>query len=78
MAKHPLAGSERAVVEGSKVVGCCDPAETIEVVVMLRRQDEQQFKQLMSKIESGDAGAARFHATNWRSGSAHLPRTSPC
>jgi kumamolisin len=58
MAKHALPGSERAVAEGSKVVGCCDPAEAIEVVVMLRRQDEPQFEQLVRKIESGAAGSA--------------------
>ncbi|MGF6775477.1 S53 family peptidase [Paraburkholderia sp. GAS334] len=54
MAKHPLAGSDRAVQAGSKVVGSCNPAETIEVVVMLRRQGGQQFQALMTKIESGD------------------------
>lgn len=52
MAKHPLAGSERAVAEGSKVVGHCDPAEVIEVVVMLRRRDEPAFHALMQKLES--------------------------
>jgi kumamolisin len=57
MTKHPLPGSERAVAEGSKVVGGCDPSEAIEVVVVLRRQDEQQFQQLMQKIEAGDADA---------------------
>ena len=57
MAKHPLAGSDRAVQAGSKVVGSCNPAETIEVVVMLRRQDEPQFQALMKQIESGDPKA---------------------
>ena len=58
MGKHPLPGSERAVTEGSKVVGQCDPAERIEAVVMLRRQDEQQFEQLVRRIASGAPGAA--------------------
>jgi kumamolisin len=58
MGKHPLPGSERAVTEGSKVVGRCDPAQTIEAVVMLRRQDEQQFEQLVRRIVSGSPGAA--------------------
>jgi kumamolisin len=57
MGKHPLPGSERAVTEGSKVVGQCDPAEKIEAVVMLRRQDEQQFEQLVRRIASGAPGA---------------------
>ncbi|HVE05710.1 MAG TPA: S53 family peptidase [Paraburkholderia sp.] len=58
MVMHPLPGSERTVVEGSKLVGRCDPAEHIEVVVLLRRRDEQQFEQLVRRIESGAAGAA--------------------
>jgi kumamolisin len=57
MAKHLLAGSDRAVQAGSKVVGNCNPAETIEVVVMLRRQGDQQFQALMKNIESGDPKA---------------------
>ena len=52
--KHPLPGSERTVEQGSKVVGQCDPAERIEVFVMLRRQQQAQFDALMSKIEAGD------------------------
>ncbi|MGF6572962.1 kumamolisin [Paraburkholderia sp. GAS333] len=54
--KHPLPGSERNVEQGSKVVGQCDPAERIEVFVMLRRQQQAQFDALMSKIEAGDPG----------------------
>ncbi|MFM0176035.1 S53 family peptidase [Paraburkholderia sediminicola] len=54
--KHPLPGSERTVEQGSKVVGQCDPAQRIEVFVMLRRQQQAQFDALMSKIEAGDPG----------------------
>jgi kumamolisin len=54
--KHPLPGSERKVEQGSRVVGQCDPAERIEVFVMLRRQRQAQFDALMSKIEAGDPG----------------------
>ncbi|MDR8395632.1 S53 family peptidase [Paraburkholderia sp. USG1] len=54
--KHPLPGSERTVEQGSKVVGQCDPAERIEVFVMLRRQQQAQFDALMSRIETGDPG----------------------
>ncbi len=52
--KHPLPGSERTVAAGSKVVGQCDPAERIEVFVILRRQQQAQFDALMSRIEAGD------------------------
>lgn len=56
MAKHLLKGSERAVAEGSKVVGQCDPAERIEVQVILRRPAQDKFDALIGKIEAGDPG----------------------
>lgn len=52
--RQTLPGSERTVEQGSKVIGQCDPAERIEVFVMLRRQQQAQFNALMSKIEAGD------------------------
>lgn len=54
--KHPLPGSERTAVEGSTVVGQCDPAERIEVFVMLRRKQQAQFDALIKRIESGEPG----------------------
>ncbi|MEC5406175.1 S53 family peptidase [Paraburkholderia sp. MPAMCS5] len=56
--KHPLPGSERTVEQGSKLIGDCDPAEKIEVFVMLRRQQQAQFDSLMSRIEAGDPNVA--------------------
>ncbi|TKC88663.1 peptidase S53 [Trinickia terrae] len=53
MARHPLAGSERAVAEGSKCLGQCDPGETIQVVVMLRRQSEAALHALLGEIGKG-------------------------
>ena len=52
--RQPLPGSERTAEQGSTVVGQCDPAERIEVFVMLRRPHQAQFDALMSKIEAGD------------------------
>lgn len=54
--RHELPGSERKVEPGSTVVGQCDPAERINVFVILRRQQQAQFDALMSKIEAGDPG----------------------
>jgi kumamolisin len=54
MAKQPLQGSERTPVEGSTVVGHCDPAERIEVQVILRRPAQAKFDALIKKIEAGD------------------------
>ncbi|MBC8724733.1 S8/S53 family peptidase [Paraburkholderia sp. 31.1] len=53
--KHPLPGSERKVAQGTTIIGQCDPAERIEVFVMLRRQQQAQFDALMKRIEAGDA-----------------------
>ncbi|MGF6723319.1 kumamolisin [Paraburkholderia sp. GAS41] len=54
MAKHPLQGSERSVAEGSTLVGNCNPAEHLEVHVVLRRHAQAQFEALLGKIEAGD------------------------
>ncbi|RFU44863.1 protease pro-enzyme activation domain-containing protein [Paraburkholderia sp. DHOC27] len=56
MARHVLQGSERAPVEGSTVVGHCDPAQRIEVHLILRRPAQEKFDALMKKIEAGDPG----------------------
>lgn len=55
MTRHPLQGSERKAVEGSTVVGHCDPAERIEVQMILRRPEQPKFDALLSKIEAGDS-----------------------
>jgi kumamolisin len=57
MTQHPIAGSEKSQPEGARNIGACNPDETIEVVMMLRRQDAAGFKQLMDKIEKGDSSA---------------------
>jgi kumamolisin len=56
MAKHPLQGSERTPVEGSTVVGHCDPAERIEVHLIVRRPSQAKFDALVKKLEAGEAG----------------------
>jgi kumamolisin len=55
MPNHPLPGSDKSQPDGSQALGQCDPNEQIEVVVMLRRQDEAAFRDLMHKIDAGDA-----------------------
>jgi kumamolisin len=57
MTKQPISGSDKVDPEGAKCVGACDPAEQIEVIVMLRRQDEQGFRALMAKIDAGESPA---------------------
>ncbi|BAN24982.1 S53 family peptidase [Caballeronia insecticola] len=57
MAKQPVSGSDKIHPEGTTCIGACDPGEQIEVVVMLRRKDEAGFKQMMAKIDAGNAPA---------------------
>ena len=54
---HPLPGSDKSQPEGARCLGACNPDEKIEVVVMLRRQNEDAFRQLMKKINEGAADA---------------------
>ena len=56
--RHPIAGSDKSQPEGARCLGACNPDEKIEVVVMLRRQNEDAFRQLMTKINEGAADAA--------------------
>ena len=58
MSKHPIAGSDKSQPEGARCLGACNPDEKIEVVVMLRWQNEDEFHQLMQKINTGAADAA--------------------
>jgi kumamolisin len=57
MTKHPLAGSGRAVAEGSKCLGQCNPDEIIQAVVMLRRQSETALHSLLAEIDKGSSVA---------------------
>ncbi|AIO83835.1 protease pro-enzyme activation domain-containing protein [Burkholderia pseudomallei] len=56
MARHLHAGNESHLVAESTCIGPCDPAETIHVVVMLRRQQEQHLDSLLQGLSSGDPG----------------------
>ncbi|SAK97145.1 peptidase S53 propeptide [Caballeronia fortuita] len=57
MTKQPVSGSDKIHPEGAQCVGACDPSEQIEVIVMLRRKDEAGFRQMMARIDSGEAPA---------------------
>lgn len=57
MTKQPVSGSDKIHPEGAKCIGDCDPSQQIEVIVMLRRKDEAGFKQMMARIDEGEAPA---------------------
>jgi kumamolisin len=58
MTKQPVLGSEKFHPEGVKCVGQRDPREQIQVIVVLRRKDEEGFRQLMQVSRIRPAGTA--------------------
>ncbi|WP_028220497.1 S53 family peptidase [Paraburkholderia oxyphila] len=57
MIRRPVAGSEHPVPTGAQCVGACDPTEHFNVVVIVRRQAEPAFRELVERIASGAPGA---------------------
>jgi kumamolisin len=53
MAKILLKGSERVAVPGSRVVGPANPAERLEVSVLLRRRGQQALQARVARIAAG-------------------------
>jgi kumamolisin len=49
MARHPLKGSERQLLPGAKFVGKADPAERLEVSVLLRRHSDTALTEHVKK-----------------------------
>jgi len=54
MAKHPLSGSERAALPGARAIGKADPAERMEVSVLLRRRGKETLDARVAKLAAGD------------------------
>ena len=52
MARHPLKGSERQPLPGAKSVGKADPAERLEVSVLLRRRSGTALTEHVKKLAS--------------------------
>ena len=50
MPRHQLKGSERHPMPGAKAVGKADPAERLEVSVLLRRSNADRFKERVGKL----------------------------
>jgi kumamolisin len=62
MARNPLKGSERQPMRGAKAVGKADPAERLEVSVLLRRRNADALSQRVAGLARG------------RRAAGHLPR----
>lgn len=54
MAKHPLSGSQRPALAGAKCTGKADPAESLEVTMVVRRQSDDALRAMAARIEAGD------------------------
>jgi len=54
MARIPLKGSDRKPLPGSRTVGPADPAEKVQVSVLVRRRARQEFKDRVKRIAAGD------------------------
>ena len=52
MAQQPPQGSERRPVLGAKMVGKADPAERLEVSVLLRRSNADELADRVRKAHS--------------------------
>ena len=58
MAKNVLAGSERRPMAGAKSVGKADPAEQLEVTVLLRRGNADALRGRVGKLAGPGGGGA--------------------
>ncbi|HLY57622.1 MAG TPA: S53 family peptidase [Stellaceae bacterium] len=54
MTKHPLAGSERQPLPGTRHVGPADPKERLEVTLILRHRAEDVLKARVGRLARGD------------------------
>lgn len=59
MAQHVLSGSERQPMPGARSVGKADPAERLEVSVILRHKAPNALHEKVRKLETGDRSEAR-------------------
>ena len=54
MPKNPLVGSERKALPGARSIGKADPAERLEVTLVLRHRQHDQLQERVLKIAAGD------------------------
>jgi kumamolisin len=57
LTRHPLKGSERQPLPGARAVGKADPAERLEVSVLLRRRNGAALKERVTKFARRESAA---------------------
>ena len=59
MSTNVLVGSHREPLPGARAVGKANPAERLEVTVLVRRQNADEFKAKVHNLAAGDRAAGR-------------------
>jgi kumamolisin len=54
MARHPLSGSERQPLPGARSSGAADPAERLEVSILVRRRASAALENKVKRLATGD------------------------
>jgi len=57
MAHRPLQGSERGLAVGARSLGMADPAERVQVTIVLKRQSSAVLVDHLARVERGDRRA---------------------
>src|SRR3546814_11211167 len=65
MATSPLSGSERTPLAGARRIGAADPAESLRVLVVLRRHGYGEFNDIIERLDAGDAHTAHLSRSNF-------------
>src|SRR5271155_4836359 len=60
MASNPLKGSERQPFPGAKAIGRADPAERLEVSVLLRRRNADVLKERLTKLANREGAGGHL------------------
>ncbi|MGA7537384.1 MAG: S53 family peptidase [Steroidobacteraceae bacterium] len=60
MARRPLKGSERSPLPDSRALGPADPAERLEVTVVVRPADRQGLRERLQRLAKGERSAGHL------------------
>jgi kumamolisin len=60
MARRPLKGSERSPLPNSRALGPADPAERLEVTVVVRAADRPGLRERLRRLAKGEGASARL------------------
>ena len=73
MALHALAGSERRPVPGARSIGPADPAEQLEISVVLRQASAEVLREKVRKLAAGDRSETRVEREDFAGQFGALP-----